>query len=101
MVLDPWTAGMISGGKKSFVWPVSGVIRAWGRRQGSQGDLLRSWDHVYVDGGREIPREFHLFDVCPLSIELKSKHAMHPAFMLLVSGTIILQARHPFRVCAC
>lgn len=66
-----WIPGplvLISGGKKSFVWPVSGVIRAWGRRQGSKGGLLRSWDHVYVDGGREIPREFYLFDICPLSI---------------------------------
>lgn len=40
-----WIPGrlvLISGGETSFVWPVSGVIRAWGRRQGSKGGLFRS-----------------------------------------------------------
>ena len=57
---------LTSGGKTNFVSLVSGVLHAWGWLWGSKGGLLRSWDHVYVEGGNEIPREFHLFDACPL-----------------------------------
>lgn len=50
-------------------WQVSGVLRPWGRRKGSKGRLASFLGSRIRRRGKEIPREFYLFDVCFMLIQ--------------------------------